>query len=461
MSKKGLRISIRYKLFLVITALIVFMTATIGTVIIKRQKSQHVEQLTQFGKYVTAYLAQTSPEALLVGDDLAMSLLVRDIARIPQVTQVIIVDKGGIIRAHKDMSYVGEPYIPPQGNDPGTKIDSITLRQLKHDEETFLEFSSPISYHKMTVGKVYLNLTQKLIDQAIEKATWFVIILTVGLIIIGAMVSYILSMVLLRPIRLLVQGSREIAKGNFDHHVTVLRSDEMGDLAEAFNNMANELRLKLVIQESFGRYVSPDIVSLILNNPDQVWMMGQKQEVSLFFADIRGFTSLTEKKPPEELVAFLNDYFSMATEVIVRHRGYIDKFVGDEVMAVFGAPAVDPDHPIHAVKALLDLREGVTRFNQANGSKYNIQLKVGMGATVGQVIAGNIGSQTRMEYTVMGDNVNVANRLTEMAAPDEILISAELQERVASLIQSETVGPVQVKGREKWVMVYRVLGFKT
>ena len=279
--------------------------------------------------------------------------------------------------------------------------------------------------------------------------------------IVGVCLALVFSTVLLRPIQNLVNGTREIAGGNFEHRVSVLRNDEMGDLAKAFNKMAMDLRKKQKIEISFGRYVSPDIANMIMNNPDQVWMMGTKREVSLFFADIRGFTSLTEKKPPEEVVSLLNEYFSMATETIVRHKGYINKFVGDGVMAVFGAPAADPDHPSNAVRALIELRDGINGFNRAVGAKYDVQLSVGLGATVGLVIAGNVGSQTRMEYTVMGDNVNVASRLTQMAAPNEILVSAELFNLVASFVRAETVGPVQVKGREKWVMVHRILGLET
>ena len=339
-------------------------------------------------------------------------------------------------------------------------MGKVSLYYLVKKGEPILEFSSPIVYQDTTVGRVYLNLTRSFIDKEIAKARWFVIGLALALMIVGAGLSLVMSTALLRPIRSLVSGTREIANGNFDFHVEVLRNDEMGDLAASFNKMAQDLRQKQIIEDSFGRYVSPEIANLILTNPDEVWMVGTKREVSIFFADIRGFTSLTEKKPPEELLAVLNGFFSVATEVIVQHKGYINKFVGDEVMAVFGAPVADADHPDNTILALLELRAKIEKFNHTEGSKHNIKLGVGMGATVGQVIAGNVGSQTRMEYTVMGDNVNVASRLTQMASADEILISNEFYERVHSLINAETVGPVQVKGRERWVMVHRVLSLK-
>lgn len=460
MGRTSLRISIRYKLFAGITLLIVAMTAAIGTVMINRQKEQYLDQLTQFGVYVASYLAQTSAEPLLFGDELAMTLLIKDVVVNPQVTQVMIVDKAGMIRAHNSVDRLGSVYMPAEREQLGKELGKVSLYYLVKKGEPILEFSSPIVYQDTPVGKVYLNLTRSFIDKEIAKARWFVIGLALALMVVGALLSLVMSTALLRPIRSLVSGTREIANGNFDYHVEVLRNDEMGDLAESFNKMAHDLHQKQIIEDSFGRYVSPEIANLILNNPDEVWMVGTKREVSLFFADIRGFTSLTEKKPPEELLAVLNGFFSVATEVIVQHKGYINKFVGDEVMAVFGAPVADADHPDNTIRALLELRERIEKFNHTEGAKHNIMLGVGMGATVGQVIAGNVGSQTRMEYTVMGDNVNVASRLTQMASADEILISNEFYERVHSLINAETVGPVQVKGRERWVMVHRVLSLK-
>ena len=459
MGRESIRISIRYKLFAVITVLIVSMTAVIGTVMIRRQKTQYLDQLVQFGVFVASYQAQACAEPLLYGDDLAMSLLVRDVSRNPQVIEAMVLDKDGIIRAHNNLEKLGISYASPGYASDTGEIGRVTLRHLIDQKESLIEFVSPVEYQDMRVGTVHLILSRSYIDREISHATWFVIGLAGVLIVVGAGLSLILSTVLLKPIQSLVRGTREIAGGNFDFHVDVHNSDEMGDLANAFNGMAQDLQMKRVIEESFGRYVSPHIVDRILENPDQIWVGGANHEVSLFFADIRGFTTLTERMPPEELLALLNGYFSLATEVIVKHKGYIDKFVGDAVMAVFGAPVADPDHPVNAVRALLDLRERLADFDGATGN--GTRLAVGMGATLGQVVAGNVGSQTRMEYTVMGDNVNVASRLTQMAKPGDILISSTLYERVRSMIQTEEMGSVQVKGRKKPVMVYRVLRSET
>jgi len=455
MGKDNIRISIRYKLFAVITILIISMTTVIGTVMIRRQKKQYLDQLVQSGVFLASYQAQACAEPLLYGDELAMSLLVRDVSRIPQVAEAMVLDKDGIIRAHNNLDKLGTSYAPPQYTNTSGEFGRVALRLLIDQEESLLEFVSPVEYQEMRIGTVHLMLSRSYIDRAISQATWFVIGLAVVLMVIGAGLSLLLSTVLLKPIQSLVRGTREIAGGNFDFHVDVHNNDEMGDLANAFNGMAWDLQMKRVIEESFGRYVSPHIVDRILENPDQIWVGGANHEVSLFFADIRGFTTLTERMPPEELLTLLNGYFSLATEVIVEHKGYIDKFVGDAVMAVFGAPVADPDHPVNAVRALLDLRDRLTDLGAAPGN--GVRLKVGMGATLGQVVAGNVGSRTRMEYTVMGDTVNVASRLTQMAKPGDILISSTLYERVSSMIQTEEVGEIQVKGREKPVMVYRVL----
>jgi adenylate cyclase len=187
-------------------------------------------------------------------------------------------------------------------------------------------------------------------------------------------------------------------------------------------------------------------------------MKGTRLEATIMFVDIRGFTALAERSDPDAVVELLNSYFRLVTDIIIKHGGYLDKFVGDAVMGVFGALIPDPVHAESAVRAAVEVRHHLPELNQrlpAIGS----HIQVGIGINTGEVVAGNLGSSKRMEYTVIGDNVNVASRLTDLAGPDEVLISEHTFKKLAKderfILQSR--GSLEVKGRKGPVRIYEVL----
>jgi adenylate cyclase len=254
------------------------------------------------------------------------------------------------------------------------------------------------------------------------------------------------------PIRQLRESTTALGMGRFDHRVKTSRNDELGDLAFAFNRMAEDLELKEKIKDSFGRYVTPEIVEMILANPEGEWMKGSKVEATVLFADIRGFTSIAENKDPQAVLDLLNDYLTRVTDAVIKHGGHLNKFVGDEAMAVFGAPLPDSNHAEAAVKAALEIQRSIAPFH----------LGVGIGVNSGEVVAGNLGSSKRMEYTVIGDNVNVAARLTSLAKGGEILITKRTYDAIQhkhSLVVEER-GMAPVRGRRKDITVYCVIPSK-
>jgi adenylate cyclase len=222
--------------------------------------------------------------------------------------------------------------------------------------------------------------------------------------------------------------------------------------------MAEGLRKKEIIQDAFGKYVAPEVVDMILKHPDEKWLKGQKLVATVMFADIRGFTSFSENTVPEEVIAFLNNYFTLATEIIFQYDGHVDKFIGDEVMAVFGVLLEHEDHPARAVMAAVALQKELNTVNLKLESSGKKPVKVGIGINVGELIVGNIGSKKRMEYTVIGDTVNIASRLTRLAGPDEIIISDSVYQKVSEVVIVEALDPVMVKGKSAPARIYRVKG---
>jgi adenylate cyclase len=220
-----------------------------------------------------------------------------------------------------------------------------------------------------------------------------------------------------------------------------------------------EGREKRKVARLFGRYVSRDVYSQLMNNPDQAELGGKRREMSVLFSDIRGFTTVTERGNPEELVRQLNEYFSRMVEIVFRHKGTVDKFVGDMVMALFSAPLDDADHADHAVAAAVEMVRELGELNRAWAAKGMVPLDIGIGVNSGDMIAGNIGSASIMSYTVIGDNVNLGARLESLNKDykTRIIISEATRSRLTGDVQTRPLGDVVVKGKTKAVQIFEVL----
>jgi len=455
----SIRIPIFAKLALLSTLLIFLIILSTSFFLLERQKRQFVGQLINLGESLVRIVSNNSRDKLLGEEDLALFQLVNDVSQNEQVIYALIVDHRNVIRAHSRIEEVNKAYSPPKIRKVLHRAKDVMTGYISQEGEDALFFRKPIIYQDINVGQVYLAITQEKVLQNIEDARDFTWLLTALITLLGIPLSLILSMYFSKPIRQLGEGTRALGMGQFDHRVKIKRNDELGDLAYAFNRMAEDLELKEKIKDSFGRYVTPEIVEKILANPDNKWLKGAKVEVTVLFADIRGFTTLSEKKDPEGIVDVLNAYFSEVTEAVMRHGGHINKFVGDEAMAIFGAPVSNPMHARAAVKSALEIQECISRLNREDKFGKEV-IQVGIGINTGEMVAGNLGSPRRMEYTVIGDNVNVASRITSMAKEGEILISSSTHELTAGLNEFlyEEVGRVMVRGRQEGVRIFRVLG---
>jgi len=396
---RSLRIPIFIKLTALSTLLIFVVISTISFSMLSKQKKQFTGQLVSLGESMVSIAASNAPDKLLGGEDLALFQLVNNIAQNDQVIYAIITDENDIIKAHSNIEEVNKAYSPPKNIMFLNKTSDAKVSSFIQDGEEILFFEKPITYQKLNVGKVRLAISQKKILQNIRNAKIFILVLTVIIIILGILLSLGLSKYFSNPIMKLRESTKALGMGNFDHRVSINRNDELGDLGSAFNKMAEDLALKEKIKDSFGRYVTPEIVDLILANPDNQWMKGSEVEATVLFVDIRGFTTLSEDKEPESIVELLNDYFARVTDIVVKHGGHINKFVGDGAMAVFGTPVPTPQHAEAAVMAALDIQEEIARLDREKKME-DVAIQVGIGVNSGAMVAGNLGSQRKMEYTV-------------------------------------------------------------
>jgi len=212
------------------------------------------------------------------------------------------------------------------------------------------------------------------------------------------------------------------------------------------------------IRETFQRYVSPAVVRRLLEDPSSLKMGGQRQEISVLFADIRGFTTFSEYRDPEDLVEVLNCYLSIGAQAVLDEEGTLDKFMGDAVMAIFNAPLAQPDHPLRAVRAALRMREAICQYHPTVPPAD--QLSYGIGVAVGEAVVGNIGTAQQLNYTAIGASVNLAKRLQENASGGQILLSSEAYERVRDRVEARPLAPIQMEGFSDAMSVYELLGLR-
>jgi PAS domain S-box-containing protein len=209
------------------------------------------------------------------------------------------------------------------------------------------------------------------------------------------------------------------------------------------------------IRQTFGRVVAPRVRDKLLSDPSLLNLAGTRQEITILFADVRGFTTLSERLGPDEVFGLLNEYLQLAAQAVLAHEGTIDKFLGDAVMAFFNAPDPQPDHPLRAVRAALDLQAALAAHRRASGVRP--VLHMGVGITVGEAVVGNVGTAELFNYTAIGDPVNLARRLQENASRGQILLSRAAYERVRERVGCRALDPILVKGRETLEQVYEVV----
>jgi len=276
-----------------------------------------------------------------------------------------------------------------------------------------------------------------------------VLLSVIGAVLIARMVT--------RPVLKLAAGARRIEQGDYLQTVDIDQRDEIGELARAFSSMGKGLAERDRVRSLLGKVVSPAIAEELLSK--EIELGGEEREVSILFSDLRNFTSLCENRSPQEILALLNRYLTQVSAVVEDHGGVIDKYVGDSVMALFGAPLHHGDDAARATGTALGMHAALKDLNEDFAKRGWPRLEIGVGINTARVVAGNMGSLTRMNYTVIGDGVNLASRLERLskhyAVP--IVISETTQVAAAGFVYRE-LDRVCVKGKTEAVNIYQPLG---
>ena len=273
---------------------------------------------------------------------------------------------------------------------------------------------------------------------------------------VGARLASMMSRALLR----VNVGIKKLAAQEYVHVDGLKTGDELEALAAGFNTMVDGLRERDNLKTTMGKYMTGAVMAHLLSG--KVQLGGETLTVTILFSDIRSFTTISEKMKAQQLVGLLNEYFTEMVGIVMDAGGVVDKYIGDAVMAVFGAPVPKPNDAVNAVTAAVRMRRALRALNIRLEARGMQPLRTGIGIHTGEVVAGNIGSEQRMEYTVIGDAVNLASRLEtstkDLGAP--VLISEDTWQLVKHAVEARPMREITVKGRKQPVMTYEVLGLK-
>jgi adenylate cyclase len=264
-----------------------------------------------------------------------------------------------------------------------------------------------------------------------------------------------------QPLQQLADHTKHVATGDYSQRITLKRADELGQLATAFNQMTAGLAERDRVRDLLGKVVSPEIATQLLQS--DLKLGGEEREVTIMFCDLRDFTGMSEKMVPADILNLLNRYLDRMSTVIEKHGGVIDKYIGDAIMALFGAPVADPGAAAKAIAAAREMAQALNIFNRELIAEGRPALAFGIGINTARVVAGNMGSKTRLNYTVIGDGVNLASRLEaltkEPAYDTPIIVSEATFRTMQNPPPSRLLGEVHVKGKAESVKIY-ALGAK-
>ncbi|MCB2147167.1 MAG: HAMP domain-containing protein [Deltaproteobacteria bacterium] len=422
--------------------------------IINKQKAQLFNQTVTVGTVSLNYFVNNARIPLIDDDILSLNTLIKEATATEGLRYAVVTDIRGLIRAHTDVDRIGTTFTAPTpATPPVTRGDLSYFSFIAGSGEHILNLTRDVVFQDKIVGAVRVGVSLDFIEQLVVKEKGPILFMTLVMMTVGLAIAVFLGIRFSRPISQLVAATEAIGKGDYRHRVELNRQDELGNLATAFNQMGEELFRHTLTRQSFGKYVGEDVLEMILADPEKMWLKGHKNEATILFADIRGFTAYAEDREPETVVEMLNTYFEIATRGIMDYGGYVDKFIGDCVLGVFGVPVFRKDHVERAVRAALDLMDQLHR-SSINGNP--LLSSVGIGIHTGPIVSGNIGSQVKMEYTVIGDTVNLASRLSGLAAPGEVLVTNAVHNRLRGLVRVEPAGVRTIKGKIAPVETFRV-----
>lgn len=433
--------------------------ATLGFIILENQKLVLSEQIDNMAGAITSQFANSAAEMVLSDDSLGLQTLISNLVENKDI-------KGAIVVSDKNKILVTSGIIPDFSllNINISELDNSNFEWSNGSSQKakFISFSSDIKFNKLIAGYVLVTFSRQRMVQSLNKSRYVISMVTILMTLLAVLIAFVMSRHLSKPIHNLVDASIAIGKGDYQYRLSEKRNDEIGELAIAFNKMAQGLLKKTQVEDAFSRYVSSNVAKEVLENIEEVELGGKHVTASVLFADIVGFTRMSENLLPKEVSNILNEYFSHISKIAQLQNGHIDKFMGDCAMVVFGVPGQSSNHAVDAIVCAVMIQKVVARLNEKRVRQNKLPVQFKIGVNTGLMVAGNLGSNDRMEYTVIGDPVNVASRLASIAGGNEILVTEEYfnTKSVHKHVVGNLYKLIQLKGKEEALSIYIVKGLE-
>ncbi|MEE3319367.1 MAG: adenylate/guanylate cyclase domain-containing protein [Pseudomonadota bacterium] len=439
---------VAWKLGLSISLLILCGMTVLGTLLLNNQLSRMRDQADTFGVAIAQQLANTAREPMLAEDTFLLKVQLNNLTRSESVRGAALFDRDG--------NLIDKAGILPLAASPLQE----QIKRWELEREPVTTYYYTIKVGESAAGHVAVSLSDRPIMAAREAVQDTMITATLIMSVIAIIVSFLISRRLAQPIQDLLAATSAMRRGDLNYRIQDRRNDEIGGLIEAYNTMAHGMLEKDQVEKVLQRFVSPSVARNMMADLDQVQLGGRDVQATVVFADIVGFTRLSESLSPEAIADMLNVYFDAITTATGFYRGTIDKYMGDCAMIVFGVPEKDDEHLFHGLCCAVMIQRLVERLNEYRRAHHQTTVEFRIGINSGAMLAGNLGSRDRMQYTVVGDAVNLASRLSNMAAGNEIIAAAPLlsNPNIGSRVRATEYGAMRIRGKSEPVRTFRIDG---
>ncbi len=453
---------ITYKLTFGLSLVVVAGMGVLGFVVVNSQSELMQRQINEYGATIAGQYAASATELVFTDDQFGLQVLTSNLVSDPRILGAAVYDR----EKRRYLAKSGEVPIASALSQAKRTRDVIGdyrtwdwQRLTSHGREQMVTFLTPVSFRGVEAAEALVTFSQASVSHSFHQVIRTMVMVTIGIMVVALGIAYLMSQRMARPIRQLVAATDQLGQGNYQVVLSEKRADDLGQLIEAVNRMAQGLREKHQVEGVLSRVVANDVAQKMLTELDAVDIGSERVDASVLFVDIAGFTSMAEQSTPEAVVELLNEYFGYFTQCSRLFFGTVDKFIGDCAMVIFGAPRHSTEHRFNAVACAVVIQRLLKQLNSRRRRKGMPEIHVRIGINSGEMMAGIIGAQDRMEYTVVGDSVNLASRLSNLAEPGEILIGeAVLKQRsVFRRVKVEPYQLVKVKGKSQAVETYRVV----
>ncbi len=442
------RLPIRFKISIIMILVLSTSIILISKILFDKEKVILLEETKKRGNLLSKNLASAGFETIINKDKLISSSVISEIMEDKSIVYGMILDNKNRVIDSSIPETINRR-LKDEHSKKLSKLREMDYFHIVHNNRSVLDVMRPIFIEykgkKIKKGYVRIGMDWDLLQAEIEEAMIYTYALAIIFLVIGVIISIFFARSITNPILEIVKVMDKVGKGDLSQKVEISLRDEIGKLANAFNTMIQHLREKLMM----SKYVSKSTIKMISDKDDtKLELGGKRKKVTLFFSDIRGFTSYSETRTPEQVISMLNEYLRVQAEIIDKNRGSIDKFVGDEIVAVYE----DKNMVENAIKTAIEIQRKIKGLSKEAKGK----IAIGIGINTGEVVMGNMGSADRMDYTVIGDNVNTAARLCDNAEPAQILVSEKTYRLAKGKFGFEKPITVKVKGKKELLNVYPV-----